>query len=480
MFVGYCRLSSPGNVFNSLPTSATSSVPLQRASATVLPAGDFAAALLSRCAAIGLSGALSGCGGVYAAPPAATGIDISAPGISTTSPPGIHSVRGECAGRIALTPVVPHAGAEGRAQPLVYHCLSKKFEILNSGTGVVTLADLTLTRDGYYLHQTSRSGDSQRGGYFFYDHAGKQTGALPRPDDPAVHDLIVRDEDVTYIRYAPDWDSARCRSGAPLELELITERRRDGMALWKWSSKGQLDVSHNVATRESQGLAGQPDRRGWLRSIRNCYTALLKGVVRFETPRWFILGNSVPVFHLEVDDYIHANSIQWVEPSGDILVSARNLDTVFLLDRSTGRLKWSLGGKFAKATQRRPVGDPRGGFSHQHDARMAGNVLWVFDNGNLFPDLPSRAVGYELDAKSVPDRLVFEFQEPNGRQRNALGFVQLLADDQLLIGWGNVKPADRHAPQRGVSIVRLRDRKEVFSIDLSPGWISYRAKALQP
>ena len=175
----------------------------------------IATTLLARCAAIGLSGALSGCTGVYAAPPAATGIDISAPGIYRTPPPGIHSVRGECAGRIALTPVVPYAGAEGRAQPLVYHCLSKTFEIVSSGTGVVTLADLTLTRDGYYLHQTSRSGDRQRGGYFFYDSAGKQTGTLPRPDDPAVHDLVVRDEDVNYIRYAPDWDSARCDGCRP-------------------------------------------------------------------------------------------------------------------------------------------------------------------------------------------------------------------------------------------------------------------------
>jgi len=174
------------------------------------------------------------------------------------------------------------------------------------------------------------------------------------------------------------------------------------------------------------------------------------------------------------------NSIQWVGPQDDLLISARHLDTIFLIDRNTGELKWSLGGKFAKATRNRPVDDPRGGFSHQQHAHIAGNTLWVFDNGNLFPDLPSRVVAYRLDSKPLPNRMIFEFLEPNAKQRYSLGIVQPLKNNELLIGWGAVNPADRRAPQRAVSIVRLDDGKEVFAMDLSPRWISYRVKAWQP
>jgi hypothetical protein len=160
-------------------------------------------------------------------------------------------------------------------------------------------------------------------------------------------------------------------------------------------------------------------------------------------------------------------------------VSARHLDTVFIIDRKTGDLKWSLGGKFSRVTPNRPVGDPRGGFSHQHYVRIAGNRLYVFDNGNLFPELPSRAVVYQLDSQP-PSRMVFEFPEPRGKQRYSLGSVQLLKDNQLLIGWGAVNEPDMDAPQRAVSIVNMDNGKEVFSIDMEPSWLTYRVKAVQP
>jgi hypothetical protein len=55
----------------------------------------------------------------------------------------------------------------------------------------------------------------------------------------------------------------------------------------------------------------------------------------------------------------------------------------------------------------------------------------------------------------------------------------LVDDDHVLIGWGAMVSGDERVPQRAVSIVRVTDRKEVFSLDLSPGWISYRVKASQ-
>jgi hypothetical protein len=75
--------------------------------------------------------------------------------------------------------------------------------------------------------------------------------------------------------------------------------------------------------------------------------------------------------------------------------------------------------------------------------------------------------------------MTFEFLEPNGRQRYAVGSVDLIDDNHVLVGWGAIVGSDERVPQRAVSIVRVSDRKEVFSMDLSPGWISYRVKASQ-
>lgn len=104
-------------------------------------------------------------------------------------------------------------------------------------------------------------------------------------------------------------------------------------------------------------------------------------------------------------------------------------------------------------------------------------MLWVLDNGNLFPNLPSRVVAYQIDSKPQPYHMVFEFLEPNGRQRYAIGSIDLIDNNHLLIGWGVVNPEDVHVPQRALSIVRVEDRKEIFSIDLSPGWITPWVKA---
>jgi hypothetical protein len=76
--------------------------------------------------------------------------------------------------------------------------------------------------------------------------------------------------------------------------------------------------------------------------------------------------------------------------------------------------------------------------------------------------------------------MVFQFLEPNGKQRYSLGSVQLLKDNRLLIGWGAVNEMDMDAPQRAVSIVDMDSGKEVFSIDMAPSWLTYRVKAVQP
>jgi Arylsulfotransferase (ASST) len=414
-----------------------------------------------------------------AEPPGPRALKTVAPGVYNSPTPGIVAVNGECTGELALTPAASHyQSATTVPYPLVYDCTAKTFTVLKSLPNPTFAGDLTLTNDGYYVQLSRFSERDEIGSYFFYDRDGKEIHEVAQPADPKVHDLIVGDHDVTIIQYAHDWDSAGCGVPAALDIEIIN-KDFDGKVLWKWSSKGHFDTAQRVSTHASMH---EPDERRVRRAfywLRNCYTSIARRLVKFDVPKWLLFSNGGTVFALEDNDYVHVNSIQRLEPSGDILVSARHLDTVFIIDRKTGDLKWSLGGKFSRVSQSRPAGDPRGGFSHQHYVRIVGNRLYVFDNGNLFPDLPSRAVVYQLDSQP-PNKMVFQFPEPNGKQRYSLGSVQLLQNNQLLIGWGAVNEVDMGATQRAVSIVNMDDGKEVFSIDMAPSWLSYRVKAVQP
>jgi hypothetical protein len=402
-----------------------------------------------------------------------------APGVYTSPPPGIAAVHGECTGKLELTPASSHyLGATTFPYPVIYDCAAKTFMILKSLPSLIFASDLTLTKEGYYLHLSRFVDGIETGSYFFYDHDGNKIREVTQPADPKVHDLIAGDHDVTMIQYAHDWNSAGCGVPAALDVEIIN-KDFDGKVRWKWSSKGHFNTAQRVSTDASMHAQSESRARRTFYWLRNCYTSIARRTVKFDVPKWLLFPNGGTVFALEDNDYVHVNSIQELEPSGDILVSARQLDTVFIIDRKTGDVKWSLGGRFSRVTQSRPAGDPRGGFSHQHYVRIAGNRLLVFDNGNLFPDLPSRAVVYQLDSQP-PNKMVFQFPEPNGKQRYSLGSVQLLQDNQLLIGWGAVNEVDMGAPQRAVSIVNMDDGKEVFSIDMAPSWLSYRVKAVQP
>jgi hypothetical protein len=78
-------------------------------------------------------------------------------------------------------------------------------------------------------------------------------------------------------------------------------------------------------------------------------------------------------------DYFHGNSIVPPVP-GDptVIVSARNTSSVYGIDRATGKLRWTLGGK------RDDFGVARGAtrFCAQHDARrLADGDVTLFDNG---------------------------------------------------------------------------------------------------
>jgi hypothetical protein len=89
------------------------------------------------------------------------------------------------------------------------------------------------------------------------------------------------------------------------------------------------------------------------------------------------------------------NSIEQL-PDENLLVSGRHTWALYKLDRKSGNVIWTLGGK-----QRQFRMGPGAQFAWQHDARQhAWNVLTVFDNGSdgpLTTEHESRGVVLEVD-----------------------------------------------------------------------------------
>jgi hypothetical protein len=106
----------------------------------------------------------------------------------------------------------------------------------------------------------------------------------------------------------------------------------------------------------------------------------------------------------EVIDTFHCNSIDVDPVSGNLLVSARHMDSIFYIDRSTGKVLWKMGGPTASLDNATyvSVADP---FFRQHDARFqpgwspncrgGSGQISVFDDETSMP-APARGVVYDV------------------------------------------------------------------------------------
>jgi hypothetical protein len=134
-------------------------------------------------------------------------------------------------------------------------------------------------------------------------------------------------------------------------------------------------------------------------------------------------------------DYVHANSVT-VTPTGDLLVSGRELWAGLVLDRTTGALKARIGGK---RSSYRMLGSAR--FAWQHDIHMPSpGVVRIFDN-EAAPRVrsASRALFLRLDETARTARVTrAEVHEPNPLLAGTQGNVQATDDaGGIFVGWGS-------------------------------------------
>ncbi|MEP9394700.1 arylsulfotransferase family protein [Gordonia sp. VNQ95] len=132
-------------------------------------------------------------------------------------------------------------------------------------------------------------------------------------------------------------------------------------------------------------------------------------------------------------DYFHINSIV-ADGSGNYLISSRNTSALYLIDGTTGQVRWRLGGN--NSTLRV---EANATFANQHDAEfLPDGSIRLFDNHAAVP-----AVGGGSSVLTVrPDfahgvvRLVSRWEHPQRLTAWAMGNAQTLADGSVFGGWG--------------------------------------------
>jgi len=184
-------------------------------------------------------------------------------------------------------------------------------------------------------------------------------------------------------------------AGATIADCVIQEVAPNGRLVWQWRGTEHIDPAKESTGAEATTIAGQ-----------------------------------------NVADVFHCNSID-VDARGDLLVSARNLNAVFSIDRASGRIAWKMGGAaYSKDGARlvRVVGDPEGTFSGQHDARLLPNGdVTMFDDHTSLPGV-ARGVEYAIDLGAATARVVWEYR--GAVSALAMGSFRRYADGSNVIAWG--------------------------------------------
>lgn len=130
-------------------------------------------------------------------------------------------------------------------------------------------------------------------------------------------------------------------------------------------------------------------------------------------------------------DYTHLNSV--TEYGEDLLISARNTSAVYRVDRDTGEVVWTLGGKDSDF---RMLGNSR--FFWQHDAQLQSDgTITLYDNqANPAKSRRSRGLRLALDLKRKTARVVTQYLPPDDRLAGGQGNLHVMPNGNVFIGWG--------------------------------------------
>jgi len=167
-------------------------------------------------------------------------------------------------------------------------------------------------------------------------------------------------------------------------------------------------------------------------------------------------------------DPYHLNSVQ-VLPEDKALVSMRDTSTIYEIDMDTGSIIWALGGaknqfKMGPGTQ----------FYFQHDARLEGNTLSLYDN-EAGPPLHGFGHGLvlRLNVGAKTARLVRQYPRPEPTITGSEGGLQKLKHGNVMVAFGATRYfAEFSSKREGTS----KKGTPLFEAQLPLGDAVYRAE----
>jgi hypothetical protein len=158
----------------------------------------------------------------------------------------------------------------------------------------------------------------------------------------------------------------------------------------------------------------------------------------------------------------HINSIS-LDDRGNPVLSMRNTNAVYDVDRATGRINWQLGGKHSSFRM-----GPGTSTAFQHDAIFhRGNQLTIFDDGAGPPRVhrQSRGIRVALNTRTHRSKLIQVYAHDPPISANFEGSIQTLPHDNVFLGWG----------QQPFFSQDMADGREDFSAHFKLRTTSYRA-----
>ncbi|HEY4825832.1 MAG TPA: arylsulfotransferase family protein [Solirubrobacteraceae bacterium] len=153
-----------------------------------------------------------------------------------------------------------------------------------------------------------------------------------------------------------------------------------------------------------------------------------------------------PNFAADPYDYFHVNSVA-VDDDGNLLVSGRNTWAVYKVNRNTGTVMWTLGGKNSTFRFGRDAS-----FAFQHDVRVraAGDTLLsMFDDGAGPPYVhsESRALELRLNLASRTATVLSQLDLSPPVLSSFEGNEQEMPGGDDFVGWGEAPYFTQYGPK---------------------------------
>lgn len=165
--------------------------------------------------------------------------------------------------------------------------------------------------------------------------------------------------------------------------------------------------------------------------------------------------------YADVADPLHCNSIDVDESGKRILVSMRHTDSIYMIDKGSGRVLWKIGGNRWPGTSLSVTDLPKSQrtdpLAGQHDARIQGtDSISVFDNSTGL-SRPARGIVFDIDRKRSTASARQVMSSPFRESSNCTGSFRQFASGRFWVaGWGCADTAATVFDAAGKPLVSIR------------------------